>query len=264
MHHLLAFEASQAGTTTYAQLLAIADQLYTRQNNQFQIPTDCWCRWAAAMGTGLTAVRMFTASLRLRGNPQIFPFALAAWNSQYPQYLDFEDQPLKLVAEENLEVDASHVGAGPDLNRAFVSISQTMPNENMNYKGGRWVRGTATCVNVVEGWGALGQITFDDVLEGGSYACYGMIGFEASTLASRLVFQAQYERPGSLSLAALGNTPQYAVSMTNMGLWGVFDTYSTPQLECYSSAAGSVTETVWMYVAKADGFQPPFRGQQGY
>lgn len=262
--HLLAFSVSAAGTLTYSQINAVADQLYTRQNNEFQIPKDCWCMWAAALGTGLTAARIFTASLRLRGNPQIWPFQLAALNTTNPAYVDFTDEPLKLVKEENLRVEGSHTGAGPDLNRAFVAIQQTPPNYNMNYRQGRWVRGTASITTVAEGWSSLGALTFDDVLEGGSYAVYGFAGVEASCFAARLVFQDQYERPGSLSPVLVSNMPMYSTWQTNQGLLGVFDTYSPPQIEGFSSGAATVTITCWLYIAKADGFQPPFRGQTGY
>lgn len=261
--HLLAFSTSLGASTAYQQLNAVPDQLYTRQNNQYQIPKDCWCRWAAAMGTNMTACRIFTASLRLRGNPQIIPFNLAAINTAYPSFVDFEDNPLKFVKEENLEVDSLHTAVGPDINRAFVAIQQDPPNQNMNYKQGRWVRATASVTTVAENWSSLGQLVFDDVLEGGSYGVYGMIAFEATSFATRLVFQNQYERPGFLTLAALGNNAMFADAETNMGLLGVFDTYSTPAVETFSSGAAGVTVVVWIYIAKADGFQPPFRGQSG-
>jgi hypothetical protein len=261
--HLLAFSTSLGASAAYAQLNAVPDQLYTRQNNEYQIPKDCWCRWAAAMGTAMTACRIFTASLRLRGNPQIFPFNLAAINTAYPSYVDFEDNSLKLVKEENLRLESLHTVVGPDINRAFIAIQQDQPNENMNYKQGRWVRATTSVTTTAETWSTLGQLAFDDVLEGGSYAVYGMVSFEASTFASRLVFQNQYERPGSLALAALGNNTMFADAMTNFGLWGVFDTYSPPQLEAFSSATAAVNQVVWLYIAKSDGFQPPFRGQSG-
>lgn len=261
--HLLAFSDSHSGTLTYDQLLAVADQLYTRQNNEYQIPHDAWIAWAAAMGTGLTAARLSTASLRLRGNPQIVPFDLTTFGTEFPAYMDMTDDPIKLIKEENLRVEASHTGDGPDINRAFISVQQTPFNANQNYKGGRWVRGTATVTSVAEAWSGLGAITFDDILEGGSYAVYGFYAEQASIFAARLVFQNQYERPGSLSPVLVSDNPMFVTMMRQLGLLGVFDTYSPPQLEAFSSAAASITPTVWMYIAKADGFQPPFRGQSG-
>lgn len=264
MQHLLAFSSQPGNVTVYTQINAVADQLYTRQNNEFQIPKRCWVPWYAGGLANATAMRIFTASLRLRGNPQVMPIGVATFNTRSPQYVDLTEDPLMLVEEENLRVEAIHPNAGADIARCFISVDQLKPNFNINYRQGRWVRATTSITTVAEGWSNLGALTLDDVVEGGSYACYGLICMEPTVLAGRLVFQNQHERPGTLGILALADDSMFAMKNTNLGLMGVFDTYSLPQFEGFANAAATVTVNLWLFIAKADGFQPPFRGQQGY
>lgn len=261
MHHLLAFSSAPGNVSTYTQVNAVADQLYTRQNNEYQVPVRSWIPWYAGGCANGTAMRLFTPSLRLRGNPQVVPLGTATFLSSYPQYVDMSENPLQLVEEENLRVEVIHPSSDSDIARCFVAVAQRRPTKNINYPAPRWVRATTSVTAVAEGWSSLGALVFDDVLEGGSYAVYGMNVVQSTVLASRLVFQNQHERPGCLGCASVNDIPMPLHSMMELGLLGVFDTYSPPQLECFASAGGGISPVVWLAVSKADGFQPPFRGQ---
>lgn len=260
MFHTLGFTASLAAGNNQ-QLLALSDQIYSRQNNEYQMPHPYTIGMAYSSGVGVTASRIVTPSTRLRGHPQIWPLNGVLLPENDPNYLNMLDHPMKFAKEENLRVEASQPAAGPNQHFAFVWIWKAQPNFNLNFTDCRWIRGTASVTTVANNWSGPAAITFDDTLEGGSYAVYGMSTFFATNVASRLIFQNQQMRPGCIGQATQLLKPAEPFRLKNLGLWGVFDTYSLPQLEVVDTATATVTYTVWVACAKADGFQPPYIGQ---
>lgn len=260
MYHLLGWFASLAAGVNQ-QLLAMADQQFSRQGNDYQMPTPGHIVWAYSSGVTITGSRIVTPSTRLRGHPQIWPFNGALLPTDDPNIMDIRDKPLKIAKEENLRVEASQSAAGPNNHHAFLAFYRNPPNFNINFPDCRWVKATASVTTVANAWSQLGSIVFEDTLEGGSYAIYGMSAFFATAVAARLVFQNQNDRPGVIAHATAILKPGELFREKELGLYGVFDTYSPPQLEVVDNATATVTYNLWLAIAKADGFQPPFRGQ---
>lgn len=241
MFHLLAFGSTSLDASAGdVQLPAVADQQYTRSNNNFQIPVNHQVYWGYAGGTGLLRARIQTGSLRSKGLPQIYPVFGAAVPPSPHNVFDMRNNPIMLRAEEDLEVDVTNGAANPVA--TLLAVSPFTLNRNINVRDIRIIRFTASSTLVAMGWAAPVAIAFQDVLEGGTYSVYGMYTQGTNLVASRLIFPNNNAlRPGSLSEAAVTNVINTDVAMGGMGKWGEFTTYAQPQLECFGDTAGAQT-----------------------
>lgn len=246
--HLLAFGAAALDATAGdVQLVAAADQLFNRANNNFQIPIPHRVLWARVGGVNLTRARIQTGSLRAKGFPQLYPFDTAVLPATPHKLVDVRQFPIALRQEEDLRVDVTNSAAGNTA--AVISITPDPDNYNINVRDLRWLRFTASVTAVAFGWSNLGSLVFQDVLEGGIYKVYGMGVQGAAVIGARLVFQNSEYRPGCLGQAALGDTPNQVFN-GGTGLWGEFNTYSVPQLETFESGAGASTPVGWLLCGK--------------
>jgi hypothetical protein len=84
-----------------------------------------------------------------------------------------------------------------------------------------------------------GNLTFNQVLPAGRYAVVGMRVRGANLVAARLVFPAQFHRPGVLAVASIGNVDPYWPRFGRMGSFGEFENTVPPTLD-----ALGVTDTV--------------------
>ena len=251
MMHLLAFGASTPGALTDSQLNAIPEQIFTRSNNRFQIPVPMVSFAAYAASISLTRARYNTASLRLRGFPQIVPFSNTAVPVTDPNVMDFRDYPLALRVQEDLEIYITRVaGGGAENTYAGVWVSDGPVNANINQRDARWVRFTAAVTQVAFTWAAPATVAFQDTLEGGLYNVYGMQIQSTSTVFGRMIFQNQIWRPGCLGMTAVSSR-SHEMFRGGLGLWGQFNTYSVPQIETVGDVAGAETVEGHLLCSKA-------------
>ena len=239
MFHLLAFGgAALDASAGDVQLPAVADQQYTRSNNNFQLPVSHQLYWGYSGGTGLTRARIQTGSLRSKGLPQIFPVFGATVPPSPHNVFDMRENPIMLRAEEDLRIDVTDAAANPVV--TLLAVSPFTLNRNINTRDLRIIRFTATSVLAELAWAAPVSLTFQDTLEGGNYSVFGMYTQGANLIASRLIFPNNNAlRPGSLGEAAVTNVINTEVAFGGMGKWGEFTTYAQPQLECLGNTAGS-------------------------
>lgn len=249
MWHLLAWAESQAIAATDDQLAAVADDVYSRSNNNFQIPVKSNLFWAYAGGTGLNRPRINTPTTRLRGFPFIIPFNTTLLPATDPNLADWRDMPLTLKEEEDLRIDTTNTDVAAQVHAACAGIWEKVPNFNVNMATPRWVRFTSSVTAVANAWSTLGSVTLADVLEGGTYGVYGMQIQGANIIAARLKFQGQDPRPGCLGQALVGSRT-HKIFMGYLGLWGQFYTYQSPQIETLESAAGASTPEGYLLVGK--------------
>lgn len=251
MHHLLAFGASTPGALTDSQLNAIPDQLFTRSNNRFQVPSDLFGLLGYAASISLTRARYNTASLRLRGFPQIVPFSVTAIPPTDPNVSDLRQMPLLFKNQEDIEMDVTRVvGGGAENTYGGLWVAQQEPIYNINARDLRWIRFTAAVTQVAFSWSAPAAFAFQDTIEGGNYNVYGMQISSTSTVFGRIIFQNQIWRPGCLGMTAVSSRSHEAFR-GGLGLWGKFSTYSVPQLETVGDVAGAETVEGHILVAKA-------------
>jgi hypothetical protein len=252
MLHLLAYNAALGVAAADTQVNAVAEQVFTRSNNRFQIPKDMYLLGAYYGAVSAIRARLNTASLRLRGFPQIYPFERSLLPPNDINMSDWRDNPIFLRAEEDLEVDGSNdLGAATEQTYAILVVCDRVPlNRNINAPDLRWIRATAAITNVAQAWSAPAAFAFQDTLEGGRYNVYGMSVVGANCVAARLIFQDGQWRPGCVANTANGQR-SYEMFRGGLGYWGYFNTYSVPQLETLANAAGAITAEIQLLVGKA-------------
>lgn len=250
MFHLLGFGATTLDASAGdVQLNAAADDQYSIRNNAFQIPVD-HNLYAMYMGTlNMSRGRINTASNRQRGNPQIWPFNIAVLPASPLPIMDLRDNPIKLYREEDFRVDISAPVAANS--NAFAVVSPEPLNRSIPYRDIRILRFTASVTAVANAWSNFNAITFQDTIEGGNYAIYGMHVAGANVLGARLSLQGQFSRPGCVGSALSGPIVPGNIFMGGLGTWGFFNTYSVPLIQTMENAAGASTPTGWLMVAKA-------------
>lgn len=249
MHHLLAYSAAALDASAGdVQLAAVAEQIYNRSNNSFQIPQPHVCLAAHAGGVGMTRARFRQGSLISRGFPQIASLAATTQAPTAQQIADFRDYPIQLRPEEDLRVDVTNGAANDAV--ALLWVTPFQITRNINARDVRVIRFTAAPTTIVSSWSVPVTITFQDTLEGGVYDIYGMVCSGTGVVASRLVLQNQILRPGSLSYSAMTIITDRDMFYGGMGKWGEFNTYSVPQIETLGNAAAAITLEGRLMVAK--------------
>lgn len=261
--HLLAFSGTTAAAAGYQQLPAIQDPVFSRVGNNFQNPYNLGAWGGYVMSTSIIRARLNTASLRLRGFPQVRPVVAGVAVPTDPNWMDMTEKPIYLRPDEDIEVDVD-VGANAEVATAFLWVTYAASqaptlNGNVNNIDLRWIRATAAITSLTNLWSGPNAITLEDVIEGGSYNVYGAECYGTATCAFRLWFQNQYWKPGGLGFATVGLRAPLPFYEMRPGLWGNFNTYSLPQLEVFDSNGAATTKTLFMLIGKSS---QEFRGQQ--
>jgi hypothetical protein len=239
----IAFDGS-AGLVTVP---FIADPVIRAASNVIQL-TDDWHLLAGfAGGAGTTRLRLNSASSRIRGFPNLFPFMVSHLAGDNPAQFDFRDDPIKLMSGENITLQATNGVAVPFY--VLLHIVRPDVNLNVNTKGLRWVRFTATLTSVVDSWGPEANIVLDDDLESGDYNVYDFCYFEADAIAGRLVFKDQVERPGSIAQQTVTQRPTPSL-MNGMGLLGTFNTITPPFIQSIHVAAAAQSLVGYLLIGR--------------
>ena len=249
--HMVAFgglaQDYSAGNVTVPN---IADPLIRFSSNVMQLTDDWMSVWSFFGGVGLTKVRLSSASTRIRGYPNLTPFAATDLGGDLPKVCDHRDSPLLLKAGENVTIQATNGGAQATI--GLLQLGRGDYNLNVNASGLRKIRFTATVTGVAFGFSQAANVVLDDDIEYGTYDVYGWSVFEAATLAARLIFKDQVERPGVLANQAVTDRPWDAF-YGGLGLLGSFQTLTPPFIENIANAAGANNLVGYLYCAKRSG-----------
>lgn len=267
-HHILAYNSLLSAVAGYQLLAAVPDPVVPQDNlgQQYRIPGDWRIAAAFAGGAACLRARVSSPSLSLRGNLGIAPFETTQQAPQNPNFMDLTAAPCWIRRDEPLRVDMESNSATnalvalwvyDQLDHDYVINPGGPPQGGMNGPNDpavtgpdlRWVRATVNITTVANLWAGPGTIIFDENLEGGQYAVYGMQAFFATALLARLIFPGQVKRPGCLGQGAAARRSAQ-VFHGGLGLWGKFDTFALPQLEVMDSASAAVTYTIWLLMAK--------------
>jgi hypothetical protein len=249
-HHLLAWFTTNSAVAGYQAQAGVNDPLVPiNANNDFQIFDDYEIAAAYAGGAANVRSRFTSASLSLRGNPQIVPFEGTILAPKTPNFAEWTANPLQLRIGEALHADMESNSATVAAIGAWLirrGHDFTVP-----FKDLRWIRFTSTITTVAGKW-ASGPIVLDDPLEGGDYAVYGMQVFFATSVFARLIFPGQVMRPGCLgqATAVLRSAPMF---WGGLGTWGIFNFLALPQLEVIDTASAQVTYTGWLLCSNTQG-----------
>lgn len=248
-HHLLAFGgAAQDFSAGLVTVPPIADGLIRFNSNVIQT-TDDWKIWASFVGgNDITQCRLNSASLRIRGFPNLTPLNDSHLAGSRPGVYDCRDYPLMLRSMENASLQATNAAAADAI--ALFTMSRDNGNMNINHAALRKVRFSAALTSVAFGWSSEVNLVLSDDLESGRYEVYGMECFEADGIAARLVFKDQVERPG-LPMQQLVSDIGSDIYMGGLGVWGSFDSITPPFIQSIHGAAAAQTLTGYLYLGKA-------------
>jgi hypothetical protein len=252
VHHLLAYNSTLAAIAGYQQVGAVADAFVPRDNagTSYQMPADLKIVGAYGGAAANVRTRLSTPSVALRGNAQVIPISGTLLAAVDPNFMDMTACPLDLRNQEALRADMESNSATNALVAVWVLDPKTAEFK-VEFRDLRWIRFTAAVTTVANVWATGATLTFEDSLEGGTYAVYGMQAFFATSLLARLIFPGQVMRPGCLGQATAVSRSAPAF-WGGLGLWGKFDTFSPPIIEVMDTAAAGVTYTGWLLASKVN------------
>jgi hypothetical protein len=246
--HLVAFgAAAQDYSAGLVTVPFIADGLIRASSNIMQLNDNWDIVWSFFGGIGLTRVRLNSAQSRIRGYPNLTPFQATSTGGDNPIINDLRQNPIKLYQGENVTLQATN--GAPNIVFGALSLSEPGNTFAPPPPGARRIRFTASPTSVAYGWSAPANIVLDDDLEAGIYEVHGMMVSEATTLAARLVFKDQVEKPGVIANQALTQRP-FPPFLTGMGKLGEFYSLVPPFIEVLANAAAAITVTGYLLANK--------------
>ena len=247
--HMIAFGGdAQDFSAGLVTMPFIADPLIRASSNVVQLSDDWYTVYAFVGGVGLTRVRLSSASSRIRGYPNLFPFTASHLGGSNPQIVDMRDFPIDLKNGENVTMQATNGGAQATV--LLIQLGRGGMNYNINAGGLRWIRWTCTLTSVAYQWGPEANIVLDDDIEAGNYNVWDFNYFEADAIAGRLVFKDQVERPGCIANQVVTDAPNMTMK-GGQGLMGTFNSITPPFFQSMHVAAASQSLTGYMLVSKA-------------
>jgi len=146
-----------------------------------------------------------------------------------PQITDKRSNPISLTEQEAVQNEVYNNPGSAAFSYAFMNLSDA-PVSPMVGGPIRTVRCTAAGGLTAGQW-ASSALTFPVSLRAGQYQCVGARVNSTNGVVFRLLFQGSPWRPGGIVVndeAEIGNDIQ---RQGQMGLWGEFDSRTTPQIE---------------------------------
>lgn len=247
MHHLCVYSASQGIGATEADLAAVADPFFARQNSHYLMPYQLKLMMAYGVGTGLDRARLNTPYFRRVFLPYLWPLNQAVNTPTDPAFVDYRDSPLTLPALEEIEVDTTNTDAGAQRHNVALWIG----DGDLSYPVGAdvyTVRATAAITCVAYTW-TSGVLTFGQTLPGGEYAIVGAQVQSATGILARFILPGYAHRPGIIANTSIAHRPPFQGDKRVLGEFGRFKHTALPQLEMFCSGADSA-QTVLLDLCK--------------
>ena len=255
--HIVAHRISGQGVAE-AEPTAIQDDVLTVSvGTRFYIPSEYnYVHYIFARGSLLTSVRLSTPSIEAkRLRYYVIPVdkrALVndALNPIFAKYVP----PLELVPTEELRYLVSLASATSAADHVILTVLG--PREPRRGQPGdlRIARGTfSATVGTAWTW-VSAPITLDVPLEAGQYNLWGVLVNAPNLVAARLIIYGQVWRPPAIALASgdpIATTYSNRLLDEFIGyLYGTFTHMTLPQLQLLTSATGSISGQVYLFVEK--------------
>lgn len=233
--HTLAFSAS-ADQAALAQLPMIPDAMTNTQNGNLVVPDWNLIGAIYANGAELNEVRLNAPSLQGLWLPDVYPFDASDTPSYPTRIWDVVQSPLRLVPNEQLEIDTSEGGAGANQMNVFVWLFPRRPTPITGDI--RTIKATSATTLTAFTWTNC-PLTLSAQLPAGRYALVGLACIGASPIVARVAFVGGVYRPGVVASVTLGDDSYYAFRQGNMGVFGEFDHNLVPSIDVFAGAADS-------------------------
>lgn len=226
--HLAGFYGS-IGATANTPLTANNDGLMSIQNSRLTVPENMQVMAAYAQGALLTEARINIPTLRAFSLPRIHPVAASATRPSLSPVCGWNGYGPRLVRSEGITIEASNSGAGPTATHGLLWLAKR--KAMMVGQEIITVKATAAIGCNVGVWTG-GSMTLESELAAGSYQVVGMAAIGANLLAARLRFPGQDLMPGVAAVNTVAVIDDLQFRFGSMGVFGEFESYSLPTLEC--------------------------------
>lgn len=246
--HTAAFFEDVAALATLSQVNALADNILSIRNNSFILQQDAEIPWVWLGGASLTRARLVSASFRQVTNPEIRPYDQLITPSDDPNVMDMRRRPLRVRAQEELELQTTNdLAMGTENHTALVALDFGTPPAP---SGQRFtLHGSSVTAATVDAWSEL-TVTWDDDLPGGNWIVIGLEYVAADARAARLIFENQFWRPGVPGNTDLGNLPWLPSKDGSLGIFGRFTAFRFPTVEVLNGAA-TAAHDVFLEIMRA-------------
>lgn len=210
------------------------------QNAHFMPQVDQGILYAYVGAATLNRARFVTPNFRQVTTPWIRPQGTAIVPLDEPNIADYRDNPLRLKALEEFALEAMQTTGGAAVIVGVAGLSKTgiqpAPQGNIFT-----MRGTGTTTAVAGAW-TLATITWQDTLPAGLYACVGLEAVSVTGIAARLVFEEQWDRPGTVCQSLVSGNGHEMFRKGGLGVWGRFNANRMPNIEFLCNAADTAQE----------------------
>lgn len=246
--HLAAYFEDVAAAAALTQVNALTDGMLSIRNNSFILQRDTEVIWMWLGGTSLSRARLVSASFRQITNPEVRPYDQADTPSDDPNVMDLRRRPLRVKAQEELELQTTNTLAmGTENHTGLIALDMGIipaPSGPMYT-----LRGASTTAAVADTWTEI-VTTFDDDLPGGNWIVVGLEIISADCRGARLIFENQFWRPGVPGNTDLGNRPWEPSIDGSLGIFGRFTAFRFPTVEVLCGAATAAHE-IYLKVMRA-------------
>ena len=245
---LLAYSDTTGGSVTDHDMVAAVDSDFSQRNSHYIFTEKYRLMAACYLGASVTRVNVQVPTWNAISRFNLWPLNKSADVPSPPQVCWFRDMMPDIPTNEEFTV--KNTSAASEVDDLFLWLATT--DWSANIPPGKLVipvRVTATITIVAHAWSALGALTFEQSLRGGTYAVVGAEFQGTHMTAFRVVFP-KYKlyggrklRPGWIAQNAVGDLEEASMQINpyRLGEWGRFFTFEPPQLEIWGNTAGSTT-----------------------
>lgn len=241
--HLAAYTVA-LGTTANTDITALTDDIMLIQNNHFVPSKDMKIMAAYASSATLSRTRLNSPRIRQFAQSYIRPINVATLPAANPNIAFYFDAPIIIKAQEELQVEAtSGIAMGTERFLCLLWLMDaTLPGPIPAPQSDVYtIRITSTTAAVANSWTTI-SASYETQLPQGTYAVTNIEYQATNAMAIRAIFDGQFYRPGSLGTQALANRTSTWLSMSQMGVWGQFNTVTLPRLQVLNNSTDASHE----------------------
>jgi len=248
MHHTVAWRLSSANITLVDQT-PVPDELFLIQNGHFVPQTDWSVLYAYVGAATLDRARFVAPTFRQVTTPWIRPIGTAIVPLDEPNVADYRGNPLKIRALEEWALEAQQSSGGAAVIAATAGITRTgmgpVPSGDIYT-----MRGTGTTTVTAGAW-TQAIITWQDTLPAGTYVVVGLEAVSVTGIAARLIFEEQWERPGTICQSLTTGNGSVIFRKGGLGAWGRFNANRMPSIQFLCNAADTAQEVFLEFIRVA-------------
>lgn len=268
MFHTVAYHLAAGSAQTLATVPAVTEPVLTTRNNNFILTDPFNLAMAYGLGSVITELRANFPTLNAYGFHEFWPIdeqgTTLSTVPDRPAIIDYWRQPLKLPTDEELNIQVSCTPGTTEHDVLLMWLAT--PNHQFTIPSGvqrLTIKATYSITPAaIYTWTGGNAMTFTTNFRGGWYVVVGLAVEDPGVIAARLIFpkntpyNGRVLRPGCLVQQSYANRPAPQF-MGQIGVYGFFNSFETPQIELLSTTTGAHTGDVRLdLVYMGDGAPP--------